>query len=62
VATEKVFVVLKGPRTVSPLSAHGLDEIVRGARGRAGLGMRRVALQRTETKSESTVDDHPCPH
>jgi integrase/recombinase XerD len=29
--------VLKGPRRGSPLSAAGLDEIMRGARGRAGL-------------------------
>ena len=35
--TDRVFVVLKGPRHGSPLSAHGLDEIVRGARARAGL-------------------------
>jgi integrase/recombinase XerD len=35
--TDRLFVVLKGPRRSSPLSAHGLDEIVRGARGRAGL-------------------------
>jgi integrase/recombinase XerD len=35
--TDKVFVVLKGPRRGLPLSAHGLDEIIQGARGRAGL-------------------------
>jgi integrase/recombinase XerD len=35
--TDAVFVVLKGPRRGSPLSAAGLDEIMRGARGRAGL-------------------------
>jgi site-specific recombinase XerD len=34
---EVVFVVLKGPRRGRPLSADGLDEIVRGARRRAGL-------------------------
>jgi integrase/recombinase XerD len=34
---EMVFVVLKGPRTGLPLSADGLDEIVLGARRRAGL-------------------------
>jgi integrase len=33
-----VFVVLKGPRRGLPLSADGLDEILDGARGRAGLG------------------------
>jgi integrase/recombinase XerD len=36
-ATEKVFVVLKGPRCGQPLSAGGLDEILDGARARAGL-------------------------
>jgi site-specific recombinase XerD len=36
-ATDAVFVVLKGPRRGSPLTAAGLDEIMRGARGRAGL-------------------------
>jgi integrase/recombinase XerD len=36
-ATDSVFVVLKGPRRGLPLSAAGLDEIMRGARGRAGL-------------------------
>lgn len=35
--TEMVFVVLKGPRRGQPLSAYGLDEILDGARGRAGL-------------------------
>jgi site-specific recombinase XerD len=34
---EMVFVVLKGPRRGRPLTADGLDEIVRGARRRAGL-------------------------
>ncbi len=37
VDTDRVFVVLKGPRRGLPLSAHGLDEIIQGARGRAGL-------------------------
>jgi integrase len=32
-----VFVVLKGPRRGQPLSAEGLDEILAGARKRAGL-------------------------
>lgn len=32
-----VFVVLKGPRRGQPLSPAGIDEIVRGARGRAGI-------------------------
>ena len=36
-ATNRVFVVLKGPRRGLPLSAEGLDEILSGARRRAGL-------------------------
>jgi site-specific recombinase XerD len=36
-ATDAVFVVLKGPNRGRPLSADGLDEILDGARGRAGL-------------------------
>jgi integrase/recombinase XerD len=32
-----VFVVLKGPRRGQPLSAYGLDEVLDGARRRAGL-------------------------
>jgi site-specific recombinase XerD len=36
-ATDRVFVVLKGPRRGLPLSAEGLDEILEGARRRAGL-------------------------
>jgi len=35
--TDRVFVVLKGPRRGMPLSADGLDEILAGARRRAGL-------------------------
>ena len=35
--TDRVFVVLKGPRRGQPLSADGLDEILAGARHRAGL-------------------------
>jgi site-specific recombinase XerD len=37
VATKAVFVVLKGPRRGRPLSAAGVDEILAGARQRAGL-------------------------
>ena len=37
VATDRVFVVLKEPRRGQPLSAYGLDEIIEGARRRAGL-------------------------
>jgi integrase/recombinase XerD len=36
-STETVFVVLKGSRRGQPLSAAGLDEIIEGARTRAGL-------------------------
>jgi site-specific recombinase XerD len=36
-STNRVFVVLKGPRRGMPLSAEGLDEILDGARRRAGL-------------------------
>jgi integrase/recombinase XerD len=36
-ATDVVFTVLKGPRRGLPLSAAGLDEILDGARDRAGL-------------------------
>jgi len=36
-ATDRVFVVLKGPRRGQPLTAAGLDQVVRGARGRCGL-------------------------
>jgi integrase len=35
--TDRVFVVLKGPRRGLPLTADGLDEILDGARCRAGL-------------------------
>ena len=34
---DHVFVVLKGPNRDRPLSAAGLDEVLAGARGRAGL-------------------------
>jgi integrase/recombinase XerD len=36
-STTRVFVVLKGARRGAPLSASGLDEILDGARARAGL-------------------------
>ncbi len=35
--TDRVFLVLKGPNRGHPLSSHGIDEIVRGARRRAKL-------------------------
>ena len=34
---DRVFVVLKGPRRGQPLTAAGLDEVLDGARARAGL-------------------------
>jgi integrase/recombinase XerD len=37
VTTDRVFVALKGPTRGGPLSASGLDEVMAGARGRAGL-------------------------
>lgn len=37
VSTDRLFVVLKGSGKGQPLSAAGLDEVMRGARGRAGL-------------------------
>jgi integrase/recombinase XerD len=36
-SSDRVFVVLKGPHRGQPLSASGLDEILSGARTRAGL-------------------------
>jgi integrase len=35
--TEQVFVVLKGPRRGQPLTAAGVDQVLAGARGRAGI-------------------------
>ena len=35
--TDRLFVVLKGPRRGQPLSAPGVDEILSGARNRAGI-------------------------
>ncbi|MGZ4554015.1 MAG: tyrosine-type recombinase/integrase, partial [Mycobacteriaceae bacterium] len=36
-STDRVFVVLKGPNRGKPLSARGIDEVLAGARRRAGL-------------------------
>lgn len=36
--TDRVFVALRGPRRGKPLTAAGIDEVVRSARIRAGLG------------------------
>jgi integrase/recombinase XerD len=35
--TDRVFLVLKAANRGRPLTSHGIDEIIRGARGRAGL-------------------------
>jgi len=35
--TDRVFVVLKGPNRGQPLSAKGLNDVLAGARRRAGL-------------------------
>jgi integrase len=37
VATDRVFLALKGPRRGQPLSAEGADEVMAGARYRAGI-------------------------
>ncbi len=37
VDTDRLFVVLKGPRRGQPLSAYGIDEVLAGAKRRAGL-------------------------
>ena len=37
VSTERLFVVLKGPGKGQPLTAYGLDQVMRGARQRGGL-------------------------
>jgi site-specific recombinase XerD len=36
-STDRLFVVLKGPNRGQPLSPRGLDEVLRGARRRAGM-------------------------
>jgi integrase/recombinase XerD len=36
-STDRLFVVLKGPRQGQPLTPAGVDEVLRGARRRAGL-------------------------
>jgi len=35
--SSRVFLVLRGPRRAQPLSAAGVDQVLSGARGRAGL-------------------------
>ena len=41
-STDRLFVVLKGPRRGQPLSIDGLDEIISAARARAGLDARHL--------------------
>lgn len=45
--TPHVFVALKGPRRGQPLSTAGLDEILRGAAGRAGVAVTCHQLRHT---------------
>lgn len=45
--TSRVFVVLKNPRRGQPLSAAGLDEILQGASGRAGIAVTCHQLRHT---------------
>jgi integrase len=58
-ATDAVFTVLKGRRRGLPLTAAGLDEILDGARGRAGLAhgtchhLRHTCLTRLRTAGMS---------
>jgi site-specific recombinase XerD len=57
--TDRLFVVLKGPRRGQPLSAEGLDEIICAARARAGLAhgtcheLRHTCLTRLREKGMS---------
>jgi integrase/recombinase XerD len=57
--TDVCFVVLKGPRRGLPLSAAGLDEVIDGARGRAGLArmtchmLRHTCLTRLQEQGMS---------
>ena len=57
--TDACFVVLKGPRRGLPLSTAGLDEVIDGARGRAGLArmtchmLRHTCLTRLREKGMS---------
>jgi integrase len=57
--TERVFVVLKGPRRGEPLSAEAVDEVMAGARARAGLAhgtcheLRHTCLTRLREKGMS---------
>jgi integrase/recombinase XerD len=46
-STNRVFVVLKGPRRGHPLSTAGLDEIIRGASHRSGVALTCHQLRHT---------------
>jgi integrase/recombinase XerD len=52
--TDRVFVVLKGPRRGLPLSAEGLDEVLAGARRRAGVGVPYRQAQSHQFRSPNT--------
>jgi len=53
-----VFVVLKGPRRGLPLSAEGLDEILGGARRRAGLRPPQEQGPPRETPAHRNLTSH----
>lgn len=63
--TEQLFVVLKGRRRGEPLSIAGLEEIVKGARGRAGLPrltchqLRHTCLTRLREAGMASSDPGP---
>ena len=64
--TERLFVVLKGPRRGHPLSEDGLDEIVRYTRERVGLAhctCPRAApyLSHSAPRSGHGLGGHPSP-
>ncbi|HWE11883.1 MAG TPA: tyrosine-type recombinase/integrase [Solirubrobacteraceae bacterium] len=62
VSSDAVFVVLKGPRRGMPLSAAGLDEVIDGARQRAGVArltchmLRHTCLTRLREQRMGRVD------
>ncbi len=58
-ATKHVFVVLKGARRGEPLSAAGVDEILDGARGRAGLKRATCHLLHPSPRGGHGVGGHP---
>ena len=52
--TDRVFTALKGPRRGMPLSADGLDEILDGARQRAGLARPRAPSRTSSSPSAAS--------